>query len=60
MGNLTLDDTKTLLGVSRTTAVRILEHLDAVGFTMRSGAARVVRREPLSANTEPFPLSLPA
>ncbi len=60
MGTLTLDEAKGLLGISRTSAVRILEHLDAVGFTMRSGNARVVRKEALCADTEPFPLSFPA
>jgi selenocysteine-specific elongation factor len=52
MGNLTLDDAKTLLGVSRTAAVRILEHLDAVGFTMRSGNERIVKQNVGGADPE--------
>ena len=44
-GAITLPEAKRILGISRTSTVRILEHLDAIGFTMRTGNVRALRED---------------
>jgi selenocysteine-specific elongation factor len=46
-GVITLPEAKRILGISRTSTVRILEHLDAIGFTMRTANVRALREDVL-------------
>jgi len=43
-GSLTLHDSKEILGFGRTGGVPVLEHLDTIGFTMRTGDVRVLKK----------------
>jgi selenocysteine-specific elongation factor len=42
-GGLTLHDSKEILGFGRTGGVPVLEHLDTIGLTMRTGDVRVLK-----------------
>ncbi|PXF55204.1 MAG: hypothetical protein C4B57_04045 [Deltaproteobacteria bacterium] len=42
-GDLTLHDSKEILGFGRTGGVPVLEHFDTIGFTMRTGDVRVLK-----------------
>lgn len=44
-GALTVQDSKEILGFGRTGAVPVLEHLDTIGLTMRTGNVRVLRED---------------
>ncbi|MBW1741004.1 MAG: selenocysteine-specific translation elongation factor [Deltaproteobacteria bacterium] len=44
-GALTLQDSKEILGFGRTGGVPVLEHLDTIGLTMRTGNIRVLKNQ---------------